>query len=425
MREIKNGVYYTYTPSTKYKSNLLVIKLIAPYNIKRASIRALLSRLFEDGSEAIKNKSILEKKLADLYGATLSVSVQRKGNFHEFSLTSSIARPKLLNDNIDKLVEDWFKLIYSILFEQNFDQNNSELVASFQREKQMLLSLLERDKDDKASLVIEKLMERLYENAEVYYAEGLGNEAAINSATLGDLKREYETMINDSLILIGVHGEFINDPLEQEISNWPLPPRSSNISYLDNYISTKQIEEEITVEKVDGQQTYLALAYYIPMAITLRQKILTQVLNGILGSLPNSVLFTEVRESEGLAYSICSSVDYSRHLLIIEAGIDGEQIETVLSAIKQQLNTINQKLLDSNFLNEAKLTLLSNEIQSRDSQAVELYLEFNQILKPGIDFTFENYHHIIETLQPDDIASLLAKVKPSIGVVLKGCEADD
>lgn len=425
MREIRNGVYYTYTPSTKYKSNLLVIKLIAPYNIKRASIRALLSRLFEDGSEAIKNKSILEKKLADLYGATLSVSVQRKGNFHEFSLTSSIARPKLLNDHTDRLVEDWFKLIYSILFEQNFDQNNSELVASFQREKQMLLSLLERDKDDKANLVIEKLMERLYENAEVYYAEGLGNEAAINSATLGDLKREYETMINDSLILIGVHGEFINDPLEQEISNWPLPPRSSNISYLNNYITTKLIEEEITVEKVDGQQTYLALAYYIPMAITLRQKILTQVLNGILGSLPNSVLFTEVRESEGLAYSICSSVDYSRHLLIIEAGIDGKQIQTVLSAIKQQFNTINQKLLDSNFLNEAKLTLLSNEIQSRDSQAVELYLEFNQILKPGIDFTFENYHHIIETLQPDDIASLLAKVKPRIGVVLKGCEADD
>ena len=106
MREIRNGVYYTYTPSTKYKSNLLVIKLIAPYNIKRASIRALLSRLFEDGSEAIKNKSILEKKLADLYGATLSVSVQRKGNFHEFSLTSLIARPKLLNDNTDKLVED-------------------------------------------------------------------------------------------------------------------------------------------------------------------------------------------------------------------------------------------------------------------------------------------------------------------------------
>lgn len=424
MKELYQGIYLDTKLSKKYKSNMIVVKFITPYSVASASKRSLIARMIEDGSISIKNKGILEQKLANLYGSSLGVSVQRNGNFLEFTLSSTLVRPSLIKDLAPNLLSEWFSLIYSLLFEQSFDDSNEFILARFKREKQLLLTRIKRRKDVKTNLVAQNLLEKIYQNDTTKYLDGLGSDSILRELTLADLAQEYRKLLDESLVLIGVHGEFSEEKLMTTVRKWPLSSRVIDYNYTNNQIIAPETSYQLFTKEVDGKQSHLAMAYHFPFISTLRGRVQMQLLNAIFGGLPNSLLFMEIRESQSLAYSIYSSVDFSRSLLLVFASVDGEKVGHVMNEVNNLLELVKEKVADKSFLAEVKFTLISDHIQSRDYQETELYLQINQFLQPTFPRDASVYRDYVEDVQEEDLLVLLNELKASTSFVLKGRELD-
>lgn len=420
MKELYQGIYLDTKVSTKYKSNLMVIKFISPYSAAAASKRSLLARMIEDGSESIKNKGALEQKLASLYGASLGVSVHRNGNFLEFTLKTSLVRPSLIEDLAPDILDQWYTLIESLLFEQNFSDVSQWDDTRFNREKQLLLSRMNRQKDDKEQLVTKKLLEKIYQNDASKSLDGFGSEELLVQLSLADVAQEYRTLIDESLVLIATHGEFEEARLTEVIKKWPLSGRDKRYNYTENQISINSEVYTFHSQAVEGKQTHLAMGYSFPFISTLKGRVQMQVLNAILGGLPNSLLFMEIREKQSLAYSIYSSIDFSRSLLAIYAAIDGQTIDHVMSEIGKLFDVLKEQIAEPAYLEEVKFSLISDYVQSRDYQDTELYLQINQFLQPTFPRSLSIYREYVEGVKEADLLALLKDLKAVTTFVLKG-----
>lgn len=94
------------------------------------------------------------------------------------------------------------------------------------------------------------------------------------------------------------------------------------------------------VEEMDVEQGKLVMGFRT--GITYRDPASTALsfMNGIFGGFAHSRLFVDVREREGLAYSAGSSLEKTKGLMMVHAGIDVGKFEKCLSVIEAELDSI-------------------------------------------------------------------------------------
>ena len=91
--------------------------------------------------------------------------------------------------------------------------------------------------------------------------------------------------------------------------------------------------------------------------------------NGILGGFPHSKLFMNVRERASLAYSVSSSIEGSKGLLTISAGISAEQQEQAVEIIQEQVRSIQEGMISREELEQTKSGMISSMNSMNDSPA--------------------------------------------------------
>ena len=405
VREIKSGVHIGVAHSTKYKTNQMIVKFILPYDVKTAAQLAILSRMMEDGSQTIPSRSVLEQHLADLYGASLSLTSQRKGKFQEFTLSTTCVRPELVNQA--DLIEKWCQLVDELLFHQSFDEQQEAMRIRFEREKQSLIRRIQRQQDDKKRLVSIKLYDHIYQHDLEAAAGGAGRLEILEEVTYEDVAAAYMKLLEQSAIYIAVQGELAEDYLANWAQTLPLAARQQVVNYKYNVLPLPPQEYQLVTESVTGLQTNVALAYRIPSPDTLRERLTLQLATALFVSLPTSQLFTEIREKQSLAYMIQSESDISRSLVTIRLGISPEQLEHVLQEIAHQLQLLADTLSDNQSFAEAKLTFLSTDIQSRDFQYIELGYYIGEQLHKELDLSAEAFQYEIEQIKASEVAACL------------------
>jgi predicted Zn-dependent peptidase len=82
--------------------------------------------------------------------------------------------------------------------------------------------------------------------------------------------------------------------------------------------------------------------------------------NGILGGFSHSKLFLNVRERASLAYYVGSSIEGSKGLLTISAGISGAKQEQAVQIIKEQVQEMQAGRISSKELDQTKRGLISS-----------------------------------------------------------------
>ncbi|MGX7091413.1 M16 family metallopeptidase [Hutsoniella sourekii] len=417
MKQLKNQSYLIFQPSTKYKTQRISIRFLLPYTIQTASQMTLLARMMEAGSKEISSKSEIEAILADLYGADLSISGQRRGNYYEVSLSSTIIREKLVQDN---LTEPWFNLIEELLFNQEFSLENSNFNKRFKLEKSLLLQYIDRLKDLPARLVTRRLIDTLYQSDKSLAAGSFGTKEAVEAITSSDIQEAYQTLLTKSHIVVLVHGEFEQKQLESWINGWPVQSRDLELDFQSNIIPLPDQPIGFKKEKIQAQQGNLLMAYRIPKSLNFEERVLALVANGLFGALPTSRLFMTIREQESLAYSIHSSLNLTRQLLLVSAGIPFDKGEYVYRAIEAQRQELVQDLASGLTLDDVKLTFKSNNIQARDFQSNETDLLFSEFTRPEEDHSLDRYLQVIQQINSNQIHDFLANLTVQGAYFLEG-----
>ena len=86
----------------------------------------------------------------------------------------------------------------------------------------------------------------------------------------------------------------------------------------------------------------------------------TRLMSYLLGQLPNSLLFAEIREKRNLCYSIYSNLLHYDGILSVHTGISKKQRDLVLSLIDEQIETIRNDGFSETLFQSAKALMINN-----------------------------------------------------------------
>lgn len=177
------------------------------------------------------------------------------------------------------------------------------------------------------------------------------------------------------------------------------------------------VQEKLEVREVN--QSVLQLGYSFPTRYGDKDYFTLLVFNGLFGGFAHSRLFTEVREKEGLAYTIGSHFDIFTGLLNVYAGIDKKNRNRAMQLINKQFSTIKVGRFSESLLKQTKKMLQVNLRLAGDSPKVLIDRSYNgQYLKNhySVDDMIDN----IDKVSKVDVMQLTRKIKLQALYFLEG-----
>jgi zinc protease len=274
--------------------------------------------------------------------------------------------------------------------------------AELEKEKSLALAHLKEQQEDPFAWGIRRLMRQLF-SKHPYRLDPSGSEQSIQAISREACEQFYARAFDPRTIVVSVVGDF--DPaallnlLEQSLGRIE-----------KNNLQTPVIEPEapltrrIEVEEKTPRHEQLVLIGFrglklgdprIP-ALDLAEA----VLSGGAGR-----LFGEVREKQGLAYTVGAfgvpGIDPGS--FVIYAMADPENRARVEQSLWREIQRLREEPVPAKELEEAKQGLLGSHRAARQTQAaVAAQLATNELYELGYDYD-ERYEAMIQSLTPADL----------------------
>lgn len=384
--------------STKKFKDVVISLRFASENQNTKTQRALLSLMLSDRSSKYNSKVKMNQKLDNMFGANLSSSVFDYGQAHiiEFSfgvLNEKFVKADLLSDQIDMLYE----IVYHPLLSMEV----------FLEAKQVLEDILNRDTDNLASYTRKQALKLAGEGYPLANNR-IGTLEALASVTLDDVKAELASMLLNDVLNIIVIGDVEKEKTEKMILN-RFTTNIKNDTFKNNYLVKSESVKEKTEIK-DTQQAYMTIVYDTNTLNIGAQYWHLQIMSMILGQLPNSFLFQEVREKRSLCYSIGANVSGYDGTMIISAGVRLDSVDQAIELSQAQVvRIINDEFSDDLF--QSAITMLINGIYKTDDSNRRMIDSQYRRLILNEDYDTDGLIQLIKTISRQDVVAVASKLK--------------
>ncbi|MGT2925389.1 EF-P 5-aminopentanol modification-associated protein YfmF [Streptococcus caviae] len=375
--KLAQDVHLHLIKTTKFKTNHITFRFSGELNSKTLARRVLVAQMLATANNAYPTPQAFREKLANLYGARFSTQVSAKGRVHIVDIDISFVSDRFVPEG-GSILEEIVAFLRNVLFNPLASVEHYQS-KSFDIEKANLMRYLKADKEDAfyySHLELQKLFfkEEVMQHSKDATADLV---AAENSYTA---YQEFQKMLKEDRIDIFVLGNFDDYHVLQLVEEFPLKDRQKELTFFYQQNYSKVVQER--VEQRENQQSILQLGYHLPITYGDSNYHALLVFNGILGAFPHSKLFTEIREKQGLAYSIGSHFDSYRGLLQIYTGIDSKKRPQTFQLINKQFNDLKLGRFSSHLLNQTKKMLVNNIQLSEDHPKSMIDYHYNcQFLK--------------------------------------------
>ena len=138
----------------------------------------------------------------------------------------------------------------------------------------------------------------------------------------------------------------------------------------------------------------------------------------ILGGSPNSKLFMNLREKNSLCYNVNSIYQPVFNLLIIKAGIDGENFEKSIKLIKQELKNMQEGKFEEKDL-EAGIITYKNTFKEVEDSAFSILNSYTSCEYLNYD-PLDKRTKEIEKVTKEDIMKVAKKIHIDTIFLLEG-----
>ena len=222
-------------------------------------------------------------------------------------------------------------------------------------------------------------------------------------------------MIQKSKIDIFISGNVEEDKIKKYlIENYnirKLRPRNENYILNNEFTESKQNVENVKeiTETMNVTQGKIVMGLDILSDMDNVQAV-SLVYNAILGDGANSMLFQNVREKAGLAYSAKSTLVKQKKNIFIRCGIQIENYENAIEIIKNQIENIKKGEFSEDDVFDAKTYLISGIKNVECEQDTEIvYYIGQEIAKTNM--SLDEYIEKVERVSKQDIIDLANSVK--------------
>lgn len=409
--EIKQGIKLHCIKTDKYKTDISCVIITTPLKRDTVTKNALIPFMLRRGSKKLPSQYLISKELENLYGASFNCGVDKMGDnvvlkfcIESISTEYALNSEDVLKENLEDLLDIVFNPV----------EKDGKLNKDFLNiEKQNLKTVIESKIDDKDVYAFDRCISEMYgENGYGLYKYGYIED--IDKISIEELSNYYNYLIQNSKIDIFVSGNIdenrITGLLKANENIKKLKPRIENYILNNEYTESKEIVEKVkeVTESMNVTQGKLVLGLDIVSDIENLQAI-AMVYNAILGDSTNSMIFQNVREKAGLAYSAKSTLVKQKLNIFIRCGIQIENYEKAVEIIKLQLENIKKGEFSEDDIIDAKTYLISglkNVYEEQDTEIV--YYIGQEIAKTNL--TFEEYLKKIEKVTKEDVINLANQI---------------
>ncbi len=231
----------------------------------------------------------------------------------------------------------------------------------------------------------------------------IGEKENISSFTKEQVINYYKSHYSSSNVIICMAGGMKSEEMEEKVKMY-FKDIEKNSEGEKLKVIEKQSEPEILLHYKKTDQTHFCLGVRAYDLFDERRSALA-LLSVILGGNMSSRLFIKVRERNGLAYSIHTSVDNATDVgyLVTQAGIDHKNLEKSVQLILEEYKDLRDNKITEKELQKAKDYIkgaTSLSLDSSDNQAT--FYGLQELLEKNI-LTPEEKFEKIDAVTVDDI----------------------
>ena len=290
-------------------------------------------------------------------------------------------------------------ILCDIVLDSTFDAEELE------RERKVILQEISMVEESPEELVHDLFFELVYGR----HGLGrpiLGTEASIRRMRRGDLLRFFRKHYRPDQIVISVAGNISHDTVKRKIksltkSRWEGRKKARESKHELGFEKAPRLKEGWWWVERQTEQVHLVWGVEGP-GYTSRDRFAAYLMNVYLGGGMSSALFQEIREKNGLAYTVYSSLSsfLDSGVVTIYAATGLNQVPLCVKLIEESVKKLKKDLLSEDEVQAVKDNLKGTILQSADSVESRM----SSIAKNDIF-----YHH---SFSPEQICKLIDEVTP-------------
>ena len=277
-----------------------------------------------------------------------------------------------------------------------------------ERERRLISSQIQTRADTPFPLAFDTLLADLY-GPHPFARPALGRRESIARLTREDLLMRYRSLYRGDRLVLAVSGQVTAERMrraaERLFSRLPGPGAAPRPAIADPVPTG----ERRVIER-QAQQAQILVGFLGP-GVGERDYAATRVLGAVLGGGMSGRLFVELRDNEGLAYSLgVTSPTRSRHtFLVAYLGTARENVQAAEAGLLRELEKAKSGVIGDAELARAKAYVLGSLAMDRRSNArYAWYLAFFEAIGAGWDFP-ERYVRAVAAVTGADVQAAGAK----------------
>lgn len=397
-----------------FKTSRISVSMALPMDEKMAA-NSLLVYLLKRSCKAYPDFSLLNGKLDELYGASLSAAVSKIGESQVLSLSLTCLDDRFaLTD--ESIARQCAELLASMIFSPNC-KSGSFGAENLAAEKRLLIQRIEEELNDKRTYAFNKCIEHMCAN-EAYGKDKYGTVEEINAVKMADVYAAWKNLLSSAIFQITVVGGSCADEIADiftkrfaKIERNPVKPETVFIQRGRHF---NRYEESYPVN-----QGKLVIGFRAGMQSSRDNLFAITVMNDIFGMGTYSKLFMNVREKLSLAYYCWSRLVASKGIVLVEGGIDTDKEKKVSAEILSQLSDLRNGKTDPEVLDSSKRSLKERYTFTTPEGICSWYA--SQVLENEV-LTPESMVEGVETVTMEQVCEAAKKLSIDTIFMLKAQE---
>ncbi|HCT63208.1 MAG TPA: hypothetical protein DIC19_03810 [Erysipelotrichaceae bacterium] len=397
MFKIKQDLPFNWIDTDKFKDMIISIRFAVENREPNVSMSNILSYMMSDRSESYPSKQAMSNQMDALFGLSLSSKTTTFGAAHVLEI-----RIRTLNERYT----DQPHILKAAHFLMDCIRKPLMNEASLSEAKKNLIASLKRIQDKPSHLGIIKVCEGVGKDTPLAVFSQ-GNIEVIESIQLDELKAYHKQLLEQIQPMILIMGDFKGldqNELQSQLSF------NQTLSILPSaYIFQPRHNFKATIQKETSQTTFTQL-YATHTAYNDAQYLAMRLYVIMLGQLPNSLLFQEIREKRSLCYSISASSFNFDGVMAIQTGINHKDLDEVEMLIELQ----RIKLAKGKFSHALLKTAQKMFINGLESMIDEPYAYLNFMYQRGYtqyDLDLKATIKAIRNVSKSDIEAIAQKIE--------------
>ena len=411
------GVTLRCFADSRFKQGCLSVQLIRPMDAGEAALNALIPAVLLRGTVSAPDLRTITAKLDDLYGAAVGPVVRRVGDYQTTGLCCSFIADRYAMPG-DRVLEPAVAFLGQLLLEPVTENGifRKDYIAG---EKTNLIAAIQAQRNDKRAYAGSQLLKKMCKN-DSFGIPRLGRVTQVRKITAKSAWEHYQKILRDSRIDIFYVGQAEPETVVKALK--PLLDKlDRNYVNLPEQTAYNPCAGGSYTETMEIAQGKLAMGFTTPITIRDPQFVAMQVCNVLFGGGMTSLLFTNIREKMSLCYDIGSGYHSSKGIVIVSAGIDCHQYDTVKEQVLSQLEICQKGEFTDAQLNGAKQAVISSLRGVHDTPgAIESY--YATAALSGLSMTPAEYKAAVEQVTARQVADAAKTVKLHTDYFLKGVQ---